>query len=417
MATTSTTEAAAPPLMERAAVMAERPRAGGATATAAPSGLLPLLGMLTFLVALDQRAIAPVLPQIAGDFGASVTAAGLAMTAYLLPYGLCQLVYGPLADRVGAMRVITVAGVAYALAVFAGAVVPDLGALIVARLAAGGLAAAFFPLALATIGNLVPYAERQGAVATLLAAFAAGQVMSAGLGGLLAQALSWRATFVVAATLLALLLVPLWRFRHATSPGERPPGAPFAAHWSLLRDPRALGLLAVVLIEGLLYFGATGYLGALLHERDGLSLGVIGLLLALDGLATLLVSRGVVRLRRRLGEDRLMLGGGLLMGGGFLLALAVPDWRATAVAVVALGGGFALFHSTIQTRATELAPGARGTAISLFAFALTSGAGLGTALLGGLLAQVGFDAVLLVAGVGLALLGLLAPRLTRPRPA
>jgi predicted MFS family arabinose efflux permease len=79
-----------------------------------------------------------------------------------------------------------------------------------------------------------------------------------------------------------------------------------------------------------------------------------------------------------------------------------------------MGVGFTLCHSTFQTRATELRPGARGTAISLFAFMLFLGGGVGTALLGALLAASGYRAVLLTCGLGLGLLALLAPRLTAP---
>jgi predicted MFS family arabinose efflux permease len=130
----------------------------------------------------------------------------------------------------------------------------------------------------------------------------------------------------------------------------------------------------------------------------------------------LATSRGLGRLRRRFGEERLLLIGGLLMAGGFLLALVLPDWRAMTVAVVALGAGFPIFHSTLQTRATELNPSARGTAISLFAFALFMGSGLGTLLLGGLLVLGGYPLILLASGLGLALLALLSPRLTRLAP-
>ncbi len=383
----------------------------------APPGLLVLLYLLAFVVMADARVISTVLPQIARDLDTTVAGVGVAMTAYLLAYGVFQLAWGPLADRVGPMRVIAAVAIAFAPALALTAFVPSLEALVGMRLLAGAVAAAFFPLALATVGYLIPYEDRHQAVAMLLGAVAAGQVMGATLGGLMAEVIDWRAMFVVDGALMALLVVPLWRMRFATRAPERPQGSPFAAHRKLLGSSRALVLYTAVLVEGALFFGGVAYLGALLRERYGLSYYAIGLILALDGVAILVTSRVVGRASRRLGENGLIFTGGLLMGGAFLFALAVSTWWAVLPAVVALGIGFALCHSTFQIRATELAPAARGTAISLFAFSLFLGSGVGTAALGALIEIEGYDALLAVCGIGLAVLGLAAPRLTELRPA
>ncbi len=383
----------------------------------APPGLLILLYLLAFVVMADARVISTVLPQIARDLDTTVAGVGVAMTAYLLAYGAFQLAWGPLADRVGPMRVIAAVAIAFAPALALTAFVPSLEALVGMRLLAGAVAAAFFPLALATVGYLIPYEDRHQAVAMLLGAVAAGQVMGATLGGLMAEVIDWRAMFVVDGALMALLVVPLWRMRFATRAPARPVGSPFAAHRRLLGNGRALVLYTAVLVEGALFFGGVAYLGALLRERYGLSYYAIGLILALDGVAILVTSRLVGRASRRHGENRLILTGGLLMGGAFLFALAVSTWWAVLPAVVALGIGFALCHSTFQIRATELAPAARGTAISLFAFSLFLGSGVGTAALGALIEIEGYDALLAVCGIGLAVLGLAAPRLTELRPA
>ena len=381
----------------------------------APAGLLPLLYLLAFVVMADGRVIATVLPQVAGDLGTTVAGVGAALTAYLLAYGVFQLVWGPLADRVGPMRIVATVAIAFAPVLAVTALVPTLEALIGMRLLAGAVAAAFFPSALATVGYLIPYEDRHQAVAMLLAAVAAGQVMGATLGGLLAEVVDWRAMFVVDGLLMALLVAPLWRMRSATPVPERAATSPFEAHRRLLRTGRALVLYTAVLVEGALFFGGTAYLGALLRERYGLSYAVIGLIVALDGVAILVTSRAVARLARRFGENRLIVGGGLLMGGAFLFALAVPSWLAVIPAVISLGAGFSLCHTTFQIRATELAPLARGTAISLFAFSLFLGSGVGTAALGALVEVEGYDALLATCGVGLVALGLVAPRLTELR--
>lgn len=308
--------------------------------------------------------------------------------------------------------------VGFAAAVALATLAPDVEALVAIRLVTGALAAAFFPLALATVGNLVVYESRQSAIGALLAALALGQIFGAAVGGFVTEAFSWRVMFALDAVLALLVVAPLWRFRRAApaAPG-RPGSRPLEAQRQLLRDRRETVLFAIVFVEGAAFFGGLSYLGALLHDDYGLSLDSVGLVLVLDGAALLVTSRLLGRIAPRLGENGMILVGALFMGGAYLIVLAVANWQAVVPAAVLLGAGFALCHSTLQTRATELAPEARATAISLFAFSLFVGSAVGTAVLGQLIEIRGYGALLLTCGVALALLGATAPRLTAPMPA
>jgi predicted MFS family arabinose efflux permease len=398
--------------------LGRRPKVEAAPETPGPGlprGLLPLLTALVFVVFMDGRVMTAMLPEIADDLGTSIASAGLALTGYLLAYGVFQLAYGPLADRVGEVWVIAVVCVGFAVAVGLTALAPDIVALVGIRLVAGALAAAFFPLSLATVGSLVAYESRQSAIGALLAALALGQIFGAAVGGFVTEAFSWRVMFALDGVLALLLVAPLWRFRRATPPAPgRPGGRPLEAQRRLLRDRQATVIYAIVFVEGAAFFGGLGYLGALLHDEYGLSLNEVGLVLVLDGLGLLVTSRLLGRIAPRLGENRMILTGALFMGGAYLLVLVVANWQAVVPAAVLLGAGFALCHSTLQTRATELAPEAMATAISLFAFSLFVGSAAGTAVLGQLVESRGYGALLLSCGVALALLGVAAPRLTAP---
>jgi predicted MFS family arabinose efflux permease len=367
--------------------------------------------LMIFVVMVDGRVMTSMLPDIARDLGATVAATGIAITVYLLAYGTCQLAYGPLADRVGAIVVMSIAAVAFAAVLAVTVFASGLASLITLRLLAGAVAAAFFPLALATVGSLVPYEGRQQAIGTLLAAVALGQILGAAVGGIVTDLLSWRLMFAIDAVLALAMVFPLWMLRSSVS-GSSPTGPVFAPHRRLFRNRRALFVYGSVLVEGAAIFGGTAYLGALLNNVYGVSLAGVGLILTLDGAAIFVTGRLMGRIAPRLGEMRLIAVGGALMGGGFLLAWVGGSWQAVVPAAVALGAGFALCHSTLQTRATTLDPSAPGTAISLFAFSLFIGSAVGTALLGGLLDLAGYDAVLIACGAALLAVAAVAPSLT-----
>ena len=78
--------------------------------------LILVLGLAGFIVMADNWVVAPLLPTVAREFSVDPARAGVLIAAYMLPFGLFQLAYGPLADRFGKLRVVTIS-----LALFTGA--------------------------------------------------------------------------------------------------------------------------------------------------------------------------------------------------------------------------------------------------------------------------------------------------------
>lgn len=77
--------------------------------SAAPTarrGLLPLLTAAAFMIFAQAFMIAPILPQLEKAFHITPGVVGLAVPAYLIPYGAMTLVWGPLSDRIGRRPVI-----------------------------------------------------------------------------------------------------------------------------------------------------------------------------------------------------------------------------------------------------------------------------------------------------------------------
>ncbi|HEU5103377.1 MAG TPA: MFS transporter [Roseiflexaceae bacterium] len=368
--------------------------------------LLLALQAAVFMVSAEARVIAPLLPAIALEFQTSVAAAGMLITAYTIPYGLFQLVYGPLADRFSRQRVMGVALGLFSLGTFLGGLGPTMPALYAIRLATGAAAAGVIPIALAYVGDAVPYRERQAALGRVVSVAALGGVLSAALGGVIATLVSWRMLFVgygllALAVSAVLLRLPVVRLR---PPQPRAAGllGPYRAIFRLA-GRRATALYGLVFFEGMIATSTSGYLGALLFERDHLSYAVIGALLTLNGVASIVAARFVGRLVARVGERGMLLIGGALMALSYLLVALQPFWLFFPLGMLVGGAGFVIAHSTLQTRATELVPQLRGTAVALFAFSLFLGGGLGTSLAGLTIDHFGYLVALLGTSALLAL--------------
>jgi MFS family permease len=66
----------------------------------------------------------------------------------MLPYGLCQLMFGPLADRFGKIAVCTYAMLAFSSGTACTALWPSFEAIVTLRALTGATAAGFIPLTL-----------------------------------------------------------------------------------------------------------------------------------------------------------------------------------------------------------------------------------------------------------------------------
>ncbi len=372
---------------------------------------LAALGAAAFLVSLDRSIFAPLLPAIAHDLQTTIGEAGLAVTAYVVPYGLFQLFYGPVADRAGKIAVVRWAVLVFAAGTALCGLAQGILVLDLLRALTGACAAAVIPLSLAYIGDVVPYGRRQGTVATLMGVTSLGTALSTAVGGIVGNFLSWRALFGfygVCSLLvtLALFLVPgesRGRRGQASAPAVEGGSTSWERYRQVLRSGPARALYLLVGLEGLFVQGGFTYLGAYLQARFGLDYLGIGLLLAAYGAASVVASRLLPRLLPLVREEGLILGGGLLLAGGFFVLAPLPDWRLFPLSMVAMGVGFSFFHSTLQVRATELVPALRGTSVALFAFSLFLGAGVGTAAMGWLVSTAGYVPLVLVCGAGMLL--------------
>ena len=373
--------------------------------------LIVILGLAGFIVMADNWVVSPLLPSIARDLGVQPARAGILIAAYMLPFGLFQLLYGPLADRFGKLRVVGVSLVFFTVATGLCAAGVGLGDLTAFRALTGVFAAATMPVSLALIGDLVPMKQRQQAIASFMGIAFLGQATSMTIGGTIAAVTSWRGVFITYAVVAAMVTVVLLvTARSFASELHGDPHSQFVRPYvRLLGHGPSLRTYLVVFFEGLLILASFSYLGAFSSRSLGLGTFQIGLLMAVFGVGVIAGSRASGRLAERIGRHRLVaLGLACAAVADLLVVVGSTHLGTTAVAVLLLGLGFMFAHSSLLTTATQFAAKARGTAMSLVAFAFMVGGAIGTALGGRIIEATSYREFYLIGGVGLAALTLIA---------
>lgn len=382
------------------------------TSQRAPRGLLALLTAAAFLIFTQAFMIAPVLPRLAEVFDTTTGVVGLAVPAYLVPYGVMTLLWGPLSDRVGRRPVILGSLAAFVVLTAATALVDTAGGFIAMRVATAIGASGVVPIALALIGDLFPYQQRGRALGWMFGGMAGGTAFGAAGGALAEPLIGWAGLFLAAAAggLVLLLLVLGARALPAIPRPDFPPPvrAVAAGYAALLGTARGRRTYGYVLLNAVLQSGVYTWLGVYLTQRFGLGEVGIGLALLGYGIPGFLLGPVIGRVADRYGRARII-PAGVALGALCALALAAPlPLIAVQVAIISLSLGYDMTQPPLGGIVTDL-PGNRGQAMGLNVFTLFTGLGLGALAFQALL-PAGFPVALGVFGVG----GLLAAAIAVP---
>jgi MFS transporter, YNFM family, putative membrane transport protein len=388
-----------------------------------PVRAILLLAAAGFASQAQVRVTDSLLPQIATDFQTTVGVAAIVLTTYAVTHGSIQFVVGPVADRFGKYRSVTVACVLAAVLVALCGMASSLPQLALARLATGAVAGWVIPVSMAYVGDVTPADRLQPILARYASGYILGQLFGQAAGGVLGDLFGWRNVFFALGGLFALAAAGLI-FELASNPQVRTSDRTgksnrgfFADYAVVLANPFARMIVGVGFIEGAVAWGAFAYIGANLHLRYGISFTRVGLTVACFGVGGLIYASLVRVLVYRLGEIGLIIGGALIITGAYVVLGISAAWWPAPIAVTAIGLGFYMFHNTLQTKATQMTPQARGTAVAIFSSALYFGQTAGVAV--GAIVIDRFGATPLFLGTALAFPALavwFAHKLKQSRP-
>lgn len=381
----------------------------------APIGFAEFVGLVAALMALTALgidAMLPALPAIGEALGvANENQRQFVITAFLLGFGLAQLIHGPLADRFGRRPVLLVALSAYVLANLIAAFANSFTLLLIARFASGLAIAASRVVTVALVRDC--YAGRAMARVMSLAfmVFMAAPVLAPSFGQAILLVGNWQLIFVMIAAVSAVVL--LWfaiRMPETLAVEARQPlsWARLASGWGrAITDRWSIGYtLAATALLGALYgfINSVQQIVAALTGNDDLLVPVFIGVAGMMALANLLNSRIVMRLGTRRISHSALTGLIVLAGAHLVLASAGGETIWTFAVLQALTMAcFGLATANFSAMAMENMGAIAGTASSVQGFVtVTIGA-----IVGALIGQ-GFDGTTVPLYRGFFVAGLIA---------
>lgn len=366
------------------------------------SSIILLLGLAGFIVMADNWVVSPILPAVAENLNINIAKSGLLITAYMIPFGIFQIIFGPLADRYGKKQVITFSIIMFTIATGLCALGSSLTNLAIYRGLTGIFAASVMPISLALIGDIFPMEERQQAIGTFMGISFLGQGLSMAIGGTIAYFLNWRGVFIAYAV-LSLIPTILLVLSYKKLPSEKNPNSEILKPYiRLLSNSKSLFTYLIVLLEGMFIVGSFSYTGSFIAKVYNYNYFNIGMILTAFGIMSVIGGRLSGKLANKLGQKK-VLSLGLISASiaDMIIFYFGSNIYLLILGVALLGLGFILTHSTLLTRATGFAQKARGAAMSLVAFCFMGGGGVGTAIGGKIIEAYSFDSLFIIYGVAL----------------
>lgn len=342
--------------------------------------MILILGLMAFLANGDNYAAAPLIINIAKDLSLTISTAAISVTAYMLAFGVFTLIFGPLSDRYGKVKIINIAAMGTAIFSILGGFAFNLPSLIFFRAVNGAFGAGIFPVTMALVGQSFDNENRHKALGKVMGLMFLGGATATAIGGALAYFGSWRLVYIVYGIGELIIAFVMFKVLERDKPVVEKLNF-VKAYKEPLTNYRFMRLVITVFFVGFSVFGSFTYSGRLLQELTGLNILNVGLILSLFGVGTVIGGRIAPKMKQMLKNGFLISAG--VIGAVSLFALsAYKNIWVLSLGLLGFGVAFIFLQSTLIATAQEKLPKMRGTAMSMASFNMFVGGAVGTSING-----------------------------------
>lgn len=376
--------------------------------------VLTLLSLMAFLANGDNYAAAPLLLEISSDLSITLDAAALSVTAYMLAFGLFTLIFGPLSDRYGKVKIINIAAIGTAIFSMLGALSFNLASLVIFRAVNGAFAAGIFPVTMALAGQSSNDENRHKTLGRVMGYMFLGAATATAIGGVLSYIGSWRLVYLFYGIGELITAFVMLKLLERDQPILRKLNY-VEAYKGAVTNYKLLMIVITVFFVGFSVFGTFTYSGKLLQTISDYNILIIGLILSLFGIGTVIGGRVAPVLKKILKRGFLVTAG--IVGAVSLFALSLSsDIVIICLGLFGFGFAFIFFQSTLISAAQDRLPTMRGTAMSMASFNMFVGGAVGTTINSLIINVYGIPVIYRTASVMILIIGFIATILVFSKP-
>lgn len=358
---------------------------------------LLMLCCTAFFAMAAGAILAPVLPGMVDPLGTTDAEVGLMMSVLTVSTAIFTLVVGSFVDGVKRKSVLVPCLVLYGLPGLVCFFVSDFHLLLALRFIQGIGVSAMMTLALLIIGDVYEGHDSIQAVSRISMSVAIGAISAPLIGGSLAM-LGWNYPFLFYALSLPFALA-VFVFLPETGGEKNGNRSGIGEALASLKDLRVFYTVFLAFAIFFMLFAMIIYVPFMLRDEFGFSSGTSGLMLAVEGLAGVILASRVKYLTGRFSMLPVIVAGFVLLGLSMIAISFVPSVAAILLLLIVFGAGFGVAQTTIDVLIVRIsAPESRGGLLSVHNCMKYVGQSLSPVVFAFVMVAFGLNVVLMIAG-------------------
>ncbi|PWR73395.1 MFS transporter [Methanospirillum stamsii] len=360
---------------------------------------LLILCITGYLAMAGGALLAPALPEMVVPLQTTAQATGLLMSVFTLSTAIFTLILGHFIDRADRKKILIPSLVVYGLTGIISFFISNFEHLLILRFIQGIGVAGMMTLAFLIIGDSYRGYDSVQAISKMSMALAIGAISAPLIGGGLAW-YGWNYPFLFYAFSLPFALVVTVFLPETRDKNQNVTNKGIKEAFSSLRKLPILCTIFMGFAIFFLLYSLIIYVPFMLKEAYGFSSVQSGLMLAIEGLAVVLLASRVRNLADRFSLIRVLIAGFLLVGLSLFCISFTDSIIAVFILLLLFGAGYGLAQTAIDAQIIYVSPTmSKGGILSIHTCMKYLGMSLSPIVLGVILTISDLHTVFIICGI------------------